>query len=162
MNWFRFLIILIFVSIVQTVFVPYLRVFGIVPDLLLVLVTISAVVLGRRYGVVVGAIAGFLQDALSSTDYVHTISKIAVGYIIGFIKENVLGGEEAISAVTVFLVSIISAVIDITLLYFFIGKPTPTIYYVFLTIVVYSFYYIASVPVLYPIMKRIAFLGSEN
>ncbi|MFC1559744.1 rod shape-determining protein MreD [Candidatus Margulisiibacteriota bacterium] len=162
MTWFKFVVLLISTLIVQTVLMPYLKVFGVAPDLLLVVVTISAIAMGRKYGVIVGAIAGFLQDIFSSTVYIHTISKIMVGYIIGFIKENVLGGEEAISAVTVFLVSIISAVIDVVMLYFFVGRPTSTFYYVLLTIVIYSFYNIISVPVFYPIMKATVLSDPEK
>ena len=155
MNWLRLLIIFISVFIVQTVFMPYLRLFGVAPDLLLVLVAIYAIIFGRKYGVISGAIAGFLQDAFSSTVYVHTISKITVGYIIGFIKENLLGGEEAVSTVAVFIVSVLAAIIDMSFLYFFIGKSAPSISYVLLTVTIYSFYNIASVPVLYPIAKNV-------
>ena len=153
MNWTKFLPIFLVTLVVQTVFIPYVRLFGVIPDLLLVMVAISSILAGRRYGVIVGALAGVFQDIFSSTVYVHTISKIIIGYIIGFIKENILGGEEAISAVIVFIVSVIASVIDISLLYFFMGRSVSSAYYIFITIIIYSFYNIVFVPVLYPMIK---------
>jgi len=162
MNWLRLFVLILFALIVQTVLMPHFKVFGVVPDLLLILVVISAIVLGRRYGIAVGVVAGFMQDILSSTVYVHIISKALIGYSIGFIKENILGAEEAISTVTVSIVSFISAVIDISFLYFFIGKPVSTIFYMLATIIIYSLYNMAITPLIYPAAKKIMLYDEEK
>lgn len=155
MNWLKLLAIGIIILIVQTTLVPYIRIFGIAPDMLLVWVTVSALILGRKHGMIVGAIAGFLQDIFSSTMYVHTISKIAAGYITVFIKENILGGEEAIATVIVFIISVVSAFIDVILLYFFMGSGVPSMFYFLTMVIIYSIYNVATVPVLFPVISRI-------
>jgi rod shape-determining protein MreD len=83
-KFFTYLILLILLIVFETKILPFIRIFGIVPDIILILV----VFLGLSQGVVPGVTAGFfiglLQDAFAVYPFgAGALAKTLAGFICG-------------------------------------------------------------------------------
>ena len=81
---FAYLILLVLLIVFETKILPFIRIFGIVPDIILVLV----VFLGLRQGAVTGATTGFfiglLQDAFAVYPFgAGALAKTLIGFVCG-------------------------------------------------------------------------------
>jgi len=83
-KFFAYLILLVLLIVFETKVLPFIRIFGLIPDIVLVLV----VFLGLRQGAVPGATAGFfiglLQDAFAVYPFgAGALAKTLAGFICG-------------------------------------------------------------------------------
>lgn len=88
----RLFIVLAFiiVLILQTTILPLMRIWGIMPDLLLVLVIFTALFYGSLTGGVVGFAAGLLQDLIGGPYLgLGALSYFLTGYLIGYLESRV-------------------------------------------------------------------------
>lgn len=76
--------------VLQSTLLHFLRIGGVKPDLLLVIVVLSAVLKGKRTGAAVGFAYGFLEDLIIGK-YIgsQALTKMVTGYIIGHLERKV-------------------------------------------------------------------------
>lgn len=91
------LIILVIVNIIfQTTTLPYLAIFGVVPNTALVLVVVIAIFRGKYYGILFGLAIGIVQDILFGTVIgINGFIYSMIGFSIGMIQ-NILNTENII------------------------------------------------------------------
>ena len=105
--------------LIQATLLPLVAVGGVKPDLLLLVVVSSGLLLGREHGVGMGFFAGLLQDLASGNIFgANVLSKMATGFVAGSMerkvfKENVLLPVLAVMAATVFNGAVMLAVMAI-------------------------------------------------
>jgi len=76
--------------LLQATILPLAAYKSIRPDLLLIVVVSSGLLLGKEYGVSVGFFSGLLQDLASGNIFgLNTLSKLAVGYLCGMVERQV-------------------------------------------------------------------------
>ncbi len=76
--------------ILQTTILPFLRIGGVMPDLLLVLVIFTALFYGSLAGGVVGFVVGLTQDLIGGPDLgLGVLSIFLAGYLMGHLGRRV-------------------------------------------------------------------------
>lgn len=89
-------VILICGIILQLTVFNFIKVAGVKPDLILIIIIFNALLNGSKDGAVLGLIGGLLQDLLTGQFIgLNALSKAATGYIFGFAgrklyKENII------------------------------------------------------------------------
>jgi rod shape-determining protein MreD len=89
-------VFLLLTLILQATIAPLIAIRGIRPDLLLLVVVSSALLMGKEQGVGLGFFAGLVQDLASGNIFgLNVLSKMATGYLAGnmerkVFKENLL------------------------------------------------------------------------
>lgn len=82
--------VLVAAYVLQTALLPLLNFNGIGMDLLLLVVVSFSLLKGQRFGILLGFMAGLLQDLASGTFFgMNTLSKMMVGYIFGLASQQV-------------------------------------------------------------------------
>lgn len=100
--------LLLLTLIIQATILPFIAINGIKPDLLLIVVVSTALLLGKEKGVGMGFFSGLLQDLASGNIFgLNVLSKLATGYIFGLaerkvFKEHLLLPIFAMALATVF------------------------------------------------------------
>ena len=75
--------------VIQSTILPYLEIFGVVPNTGLIVVVVLALAKGRYYGGIFGLIIGLLQDTLfSMTIGLNGFIYFFIGYLIGFVEDT--------------------------------------------------------------------------
>lgn len=106
MRYLIYFLLILAALILQTTIFAFNPVWGITPDLLLIVVVSLALLNGYRRGAYIGFIAGILQEVFSSGLFgVNIITKLTFGYICGFLKGKVYSGNVLLPG---FLVGIIT------------------------------------------------------
>jgi rod shape-determining protein MreD len=100
MRWLRYFLVIITLVVLQTTLFPELRVFGAVPDLLLV----AAIAVGYERGPEAGAVFGFagglaIDCFLSSPLGVSALAFALVGYGVGIFQSGLLRSSRWIAPV---------------------------------------------------------------
>lgn len=153
MRAFRLFVLLIFIYLVQIIIVSKLAVFGVRADILLVFTAICAVMFGAEGGFLIGLFCGFVQDVFGGAFYIHTISKGILGFLIGTLKESILGTEEAVVLIAVFAATISNFIFELLLLFFFFGKPLASPWPLLMTLIISCLYNMALTLIFYPAVK---------
>jgi rod shape-determining protein MreD len=88
---FRHLLYLILATILQTTWVPSIEIFGLQPDLILLVVVLIAAKAGHVEGVIFGFCVGLFQDAYSPADLgLNALTKSIVGFAVGLGRGGVM------------------------------------------------------------------------
>lgn len=100
MRWLRYFLVIVTLVVLQTTLFPELRVFGAVPDLLLV----AAIAVGYERGPEAGAVFGFagglaIDCFLSSPLGVSALAFALVGYGVGIFQSGLLRSSRWIAPV---------------------------------------------------------------
>lgn len=83
-------IIVIAALIIQATVMPLLAFQGVRPDLLLIVVVSSSLLLGKDQGVSIGFFSGLLQDLVGGNIFgLNTLSKLITGYLFGMAERKV-------------------------------------------------------------------------
>ena len=117
-------LILIFVSIATSV-LPCFSVFGVTPNLLLILVVSWGLLRGSKEAALLGFFVGITQDVLSSTLYFHAVSMCLIGFGSGIFGTAMSGSGPALAVAMVSIMRFLSFLIEGVLLYFFLGQSVP-------------------------------------
>lgn len=84
-------LIVIFNFILQTAIFPYISIFGVEPNIALLVVISMAIFKGRFYGAFLGLIIGLIQDILFSPVLgVNSFILFFVGYLVGLMENRVI------------------------------------------------------------------------
>jgi rod shape-determining protein MreD len=100
--------LLVVVAVIQATVMPHVALWGVFPDLPLLIVVSWTLLRGAREGMVWGFIAGMAVDLFSGAPFgAATLSLIAVGFLSGFGEATVFRTHIALPLVTMFLATIV-------------------------------------------------------
>jgi len=146
------LFVIIFVSFETSIF-PFFSLFGVTPDLLLILVVIWGLLRGSKEAALLGFVVGIIEDILSSTLYFHALSKCLIGLGSGIFAQTLTGVGPFLGIVMVSIMTAASFFIDGVLLYFFLGHPVPQFLSLSIILFLSIIYNSLLTPIVYPIVK---------
>jgi rod shape-determining protein MreD len=99
---------LLTVAFLQTTVMPHLVIWGVFPDLPLLVVASWGLLQGPREGVIWGFVVGVAVDLFSGAPFgAATLGLLAVGFLAGLAGTTVFRGRAALPLLTVFLGTII-------------------------------------------------------
>jgi rod shape-determining protein MreD len=102
-------LVLMITLAVQATLVPFLAIQGIKPDLLLLVVVSSALLLGTQQGVGMGFFAGLLQDLAAGTIFgSNVLSKLATGSLAGSLERKVFKENTLLPVLAVIVATLIN------------------------------------------------------
>jgi rod shape-determining protein MreD len=89
--WYYLLVpALILLGIAQSTLVPFLRIAGLYPDLILILVAIWSLLRGYREGTIWALVCGLVMDMLSGLSFgAHTLALLAVSLLMQAVRRQV-------------------------------------------------------------------------
>jgi rod shape-determining protein MreD len=89
--WYYLLVpALILLGIAQSTLVPFLRIAGLYPDLILILVAIWSLLRGYREGTIWALVCGLVMDMLSGLPFgAHTLALLAVSLLMQAVRRQV-------------------------------------------------------------------------
>ena len=100
MRWLRYFLVIVSLVVLQTALFPDLRVFGAVPDLLLVATIAVGYERGPEAGAVFGFVSGLAVDCfLSSPLGVSALAFALVGYGVGLFQSGLLRSSRWIAPI---------------------------------------------------------------
>jgi rod shape-determining protein MreD len=100
--------LLLVVAVVQTSIMPYLTIWGVFPDLPLLVVVGWSLLRGSREGVIWGFVAGIAVDLFSGAPFgAATIALIAAGFLAGLGEATVFRTHILLPLVAMFLATIV-------------------------------------------------------
>jgi len=158
MRFFKTVLYILAVLVLQTVVFPRLNFMGVIPDLFLVSVVAFAVLAERTPATnhdgswpvtLFSAFSAFLQDVLSTGIYFNTILKVVIGNVVCSIKERFIGDEYFLAAGMVLIFSPLYLFLTDGVIHFHF------LYFVF-RVVATTIYNLLMVLLLFPIVKVIA------
>lgn len=108
MKFFKVSLFLIILLILQSVFVPYIAIQGIAPDVLLIFLVYWTYRHGRLNGVILGFMAGFIQDLIGAgLAGMYALSKSIACYTAGSLLRNRYELNPLFLGIVLFLVTFI-------------------------------------------------------
>jgi rod shape-determining protein MreD len=152
----KIIVYLVAVLVLQTVILPRLNLFGVFPDLVLVSVILFAVLEPKAAdGIVFSAVAGYLQDTLSTGGYFNLFSKTVVNATVNALRANFSGEETALAYGLVVGLVPLSLLVEELWLYSDVGAfHAPLL--ILMRMIVAVLYNLIFIPILLPIIKRVA------
>lgn len=112
MKYFWNIIVILFIFLIQNSIVPYLKIFGIQPDILLIVIISFAFLEGPNYGSVNGFFGGLFQDLLSIKGFgIGMFSRTLVGYGSGMLEKTVFSENRMIVAPAIAAATIVSHIL---------------------------------------------------
>lgn len=93
MRWFKILLYIIVILILQTVILPRLNFFGVIPDLILVSVVIFSIQAEAPLALTFALSLGLVQDSFAGGLYLNAILKVILSAVVVRLKEKYLGNE---------------------------------------------------------------------
>ncbi|MDI6799359.1 MAG: rod shape-determining protein MreD [Actinomycetota bacterium] len=110
-------------TVVHVALIPYLRIFGVGPDLILVTVSIIGFLEGQNLGAISGFLGGLLQDLAGSRVVgLSSLTKTITGYLAGSMKSGLTDETALLPASLVIFFSFFHRLIYM-LLSFLISQP---------------------------------------
>jgi len=148
-------LILLAAFVLQTTIVPHLKVYGVQPDLILVVVVIYAFNQGPVAGSVAGFFGGLLEDLVLIRGVgLNVLCKTIVGYLGGLVERALFADNVFLIMIAIFVATILNQIIYGALIYLlgervlfwptFLGLVLPSALYnaLLAPIVYYSLSYI--------------------
>jgi len=113
------IIIFFFVYLLQITVIPLIRLAGIIPDLILIILVYYSITRGQLYGTILGAVYGLLVDLISGNLLgLSMLSKTVAGFSAGyFASETKI--ETNINTYNFSLIVLLCSLIDTIILSFF-------------------------------------------
>lgn len=155
MRWLQIILFMLALIVVQTTLLARLNFFGVTPDLVLVAVVIYAVLNPRPFSNVFAAGSGLIQDVLSTGVYINTLVKIILSNIVCNLKEN-FSGDEYQLILGLVMVSTPAVIVLEALFHLLVLKQSFSPYYFIFRLVAGTGYNLLSVPLLYPLLRRLS------
>jgi rod shape-determining protein MreD len=111
-------ILVIVTAQIEATWLSQLRIQGVQPDLILVLVVYFAIVDGEQRAMMTGLLGGLFQDVAADTGLGHhVLCLVLVGYTVGRLSERLITDNPAVKTSAVFFASILHDVIYIAVDY---------------------------------------------
>ena len=122
MKTFYFLLIIICFALLEVAMLPYARVFGVKPDLLLLSVVLASLFFERRPALIVSLAAGILKDIFGISSFgLNTLLFPLWCMVIGRLSRKISFEQPLFSAMLMFLVTLANGVIT-RLIFLFSGN----------------------------------------
>jgi rod shape-determining protein MreD len=153
MKILNFLLFFIAVYIVQTVVLSRFAIFGVRPDLFLIITTLIAVTYGAEEGLILGFFFGIFQDLSSGLIPINMFTKALLGYLVGTFKESVIVSDEMVAFTAVSVATITSFILELVILFFFFGKAVSSPLVLFVTLTISCLYNGILAHLFYPVVK---------
>ncbi|MEN6414483.1 MAG: rod shape-determining protein MreD [Veillonellales bacterium] len=110
--------VLLVAVILQSTILPLLAVHGVWPDLLLLVVVSSSLLLGKEHGVGIGFFAGLIQDLASGNIFgLNILSKLATGYCFGLAERKVFKDHILLPVIMVAMATLFNGAIMLAVLF---------------------------------------------
>ena len=130
-----------------------IRIAGVKPDLLFIIVIFFAYNFGSFYGEVTGFVSGLLHDAVSNSPLGFlAFPKMALGFIVGMFGREVIKSNIVTITLLIFIASIIKGILALFLSYIFHHAKAENVISI---IIPESFYNALLAPPLFFILNRI-------
>jgi rod shape-determining protein MreD len=111
-------IIVIAALMIQATVMPLLAFQGVQPDLLLIVVVSSSLLLGKDQGVSIGFFSGLLQDLVGGNIFgLNTLSKLITGYLFGMAERKVFKENILLPVLAMAIATICNSAISFILLF---------------------------------------------
>ncbi len=95
--------------LLQTTLAPHLRIAGVQPDFLLIIIVVYGFLDGPVVGSVCGFFGGLLQDLLTVTTLgLNVLSKTIVGYLSGMVEQNLFSENLILPSLAIFATTVIN------------------------------------------------------
>jgi len=141
--------------VIQTTLLPHLELFGVVPDLLLVVIICVGLVRGPSSGALVGFAGGILRDLLlDAPTGLSALAYVSVGYVVGAVRPYVRSSSVAVPLIGVFAGSLAGTAFY-TLLALLLGVPAQPLDRIAQVILLTAVYNTLLVPFAYPVVRRV-------
>lgn len=149
------LIVVVVAALVQTTWPDFLKIQGVTPELVLMLVVYFAIVSGEERSMFTGAIGGIYQDVASKAVLGHNIlCLVVVGYAVGRISTRLVTDHPAVKAGLVLLAGIAQGILHTVIAY--IQYPdTPVVTTIVSAVVPAAFYTALITPFVFLVMDRV-------
>jgi rod shape-determining protein MreD len=113
------IVVICLLYILQCALIPLVTLNGIKPDLLLITVLSTGLLVGKEKGVAIGFFAGLLADLASGGVFgSHTLSKMAIGYGAGMLERKVFKENILLPLLAVMVATVIHSVLMTGILVF--------------------------------------------
>lgn len=99
--------ILLLTLIIEATFFVQNRPFGVIPDLLLIVVICGALLRGSMFGIQLGIAAGVIQDILVGSFGISIIINIFVAYLVGTLEDKVVKEQILVPIFVVFFMTFV-------------------------------------------------------
>lgn len=140
--------ILIIALILQITVVPLFAIYGVKPDLLLMVVVSTGLLQGKEKGVGIGFFAGLLQDlAIGNLFGLNILSKLLTGYMFGLVERKVFKDHIFLPILAMAVATIFNSLVLLVVLGFwgYTIQPIPVLVNYILPLLGYNM--VISVPI---------------
>lgn len=149
MRLFVFLIMIVLAIMVQTTALQVVRIWGIIPDLVMILVIFNGFLRGTREGAFLGLTAGLLLDfAAGGYLGLNALTMLLAGYLAGIAESRLYKDNLVIVMGLVGLITVVSQLVYYLLL-LYVGVFVQPGVVIFRTVLPTALYNILMVPLLY-------------
>lgn len=141
--------------IVQSALLPFIEIYGVRPDSLMVLVVSFALLTGNPTSVVVGLCGGLLQDILFGQNIgFYALQYMLIGYLVGLVYGKVFTGKVLIPVFFVSVAIVFRGLFVFLWMYF--SGTTVSLQWLFIRTILPELAYTAIItPIIYYYMNRI-------
>ncbi len=148
-------IVVVGAALVHTTWPDFLKIQGVTPDLVLMLVVYFAISAGEERSMFTGALGGIYQDVASKAVLGHNIlCLVIVGYAVGRVSTRLVTGHPAVKVGLVFLAGVAQGILYTCIAY--IQYPdTAVIKTIVSAVVPASFYTALITPFAFLVLDRI-------
>ncbi len=142
--------------VLQTTIIPHLRVFGVQPDLILIVVVTYAFIQGPAAGSVAGFLGGLLEDLVLIRGVgLNVLCKTIMGYVGGLVERALFADNILFLMIAIFVATILNQTIYAGLI-FLLGEKV-LFWSTFLDLILPSALYNSLLaPLMYHLLLRIA------
>lgn len=149
------LVLLTAVLLQTTFFARYVTLFGITPDLVLVVVISLAILEGPTVGATSGFGGGLLRDLLVAAPKGLTgLAYLIVGYVVGIVRPYVQSTSVVVPVLGIFAGSLVGTALYVVLTVL-LGEPVYSIVRVAQVVLLTAVYNTLLVPFVYPVVRKI-------
>lgn len=154
MRSFVLLVLVLLAMVLQATLLNFLQVYGIKPDLILLLIIFNSFLQGPREGAFLGCLGGLLQDMFTG-NYIglNMLSKGITGYLVGLF-EGKLYKDNTLIMISITMVSTIFCQLIYYGLLFFLGISVAPDYAFYRVILPLGLYNSLIVPIFYGWFRR--------
>lgn len=134
-------VVVVCAALVQTTWPDFLKIQGVTPELVLMLVVYFAIAAGEERAMFTGTLGGIYQDVASKVALGHNIlCLVIVGYAVGRISTRLVTDHPAVKAGLVLLAGVAQGVLYTLVDYLQHPKDTPVIATIVSVVVPAAFY----------------------
>ena len=142
-------------ALIHTTWPDFLKIQGVMPDLVLMLVVYFSITAGEERAMFTGALGGIYQDVASKAVLGHNVlCLVVVGYAVGRISTRLVTAHPAVKVGLVFLAGVAQGILYTCIAY--IREPdTPVVQTIFSVVVPASFYTALITPFVFLVLDRV-------